>query len=249
MSKAMQILEVNKTALESISTSYLNTPGELLEYYPKDQQSKIENLTQEVKNDIIKTGRRYISGIKSSIPMKCKGDKCCLSLSCALFKNSIAPIGYLCPYEEYMVDKLTMEYYTSLQVDPFNRLERDLIKQMVELIIIDNRTSSDLSENGLYMDQAVGADNKGVPIITKVESLAYSIKIKTQQRIEKIQNELVATRKIKKQLKTEDSDNPASRASNLFDRYKEYVEKENIVIDAKVTIQDKEEKVEPKEDI
>lgn len=219
--KQIQKLETGKSYLEAVDATYMADISELQSYLPKDNKDKIDKLSNDAKTEIVKSSRRMTSGIRSSIPMVCKANKCCMAKTCTLLKNDVAPLGYLCPYEEFMVDKLTSEYYVTLAVDPFNRTERDLIKQMVEMIIIDNRTSADIANDGLYMDQIVGADNKGKPLISKVESLAYSIKLKTQARIDKLQNELLATRKIKKQLNVGGHDDPSSRSSNLIERFRE----------------------------
>jgi hypothetical protein len=223
-----QLTKVNTKALDNIGSSYVTDIKDLQAYLPKETNVKIESLSQDIKDEIVKAGRRYVSGIKSSIPMICKNKSCCLQYTCALLKNNLAPTNYPCPYEEFMVDRLTAEYYSSLNVDPFNRVERDLIKQMVELIIIDNRASADLSTQGLYTTQVVGANNKGVPLEMTVESLAYSIKLKTQVRIQKIQNELLATRKVQKQFDVGKKDDPSSKSADLFERYKEFVDKNEI---------------------
>jgi len=234
MSTSKELQRINTTVLDQIKEVYLSDVREIEEYYPQELKERVQNLTDEVKKDIIRTGRRMTSGINSSIPMLCRADKCCLSATCALLRNKIQPDGFPCPYEELMVDKLTSEYYITLQIDPFNRVERDLIKAMVELIIIDNRASADIAKNGLYSVQNVGVDNKGRPIENIVESLAYNIKIKTQVRIDKIQNELLATRKVKKQLEVDKGNDPSSNASNLFDRFKNFMEAKKV--DATVEI-------------
>lgn len=241
MSNKKELLKINSNFLENIHNLYLTDIEEIQQYYPKHIKDKLDNLDDDVKIEILKTGKRMTSGIKSSIPMKCKGSKCCLSSVCSLFKNNLAPIDYPCPYEEFMVDKLTAEYYISLEIDPFNRVERDQVKQMVELMIIDNRASADISDKGLYTMQVVGATNKGLPIYNEVESLAYNIKIKTQTRIEKIQQELLATRKIKKQMEIGKNDDPSSRASNLVEKYKQlYKDKEIEDVNVEVVNESKE---------
>lgn len=227
-------LQVSTNALQKISETYIKDISVIQEYYPKHIKEKIDNLTKDQKKEVINFGRRMASGIKSSIPMRCKGKKCCLGRICALLKNGIAPENCQCPYEEFMVDKLTAEYYSSLQVDPFNRVERDLVKQLVELIIIDNRASSDIGNDGLYSVQNVGVDNKGRAITNITESLAFNIKMRTQVRIEKIQNELLATRKIRKQFEVGQNDDPSSKASDLYERFKNFTEKNEIITDVEI---------------
>jgi len=232
MQNGKQLQKVNTNVLDSINSAYISDVKEIEEYYPEHIRKKFEKLDDKAKAEIVKTGRRMTSGIKSSIPMICKGSECCLKSICALFDNQVAPVNYRCPYEEFMVDKLTAEYYATLEVDPFNRVERDLIKQMVELIIIDNRSSADISSEGLYTKQTIGIDNKGRTIENVTESIALGIKMKTQARIEKLQNELLATRKIRKQLDVGKGEDPSSKASDLYERFKDFSDKNKIITDA-----------------
>lgn len=229
-----ELQTTSKNFLENIKAVYLANIEELQEYYPAHIKNKLDNLSNEAKKQIIKSGRRMTSGINSPIPMKCTGANCSLNSVCGLLKNGVEPTGFPCPYEELMVDKLTLEYYHSLDIDPFNRVERDQVRQMVELIIIDNRVSADIAEKGLYTLQCVGADNKGKALYNEVESIAYNIKLKTQSRLEKLQQELLATRKIKKQLSMDQPNDPSSKASNLYERFKKF--KNDQIDDAKIEI-------------
>lgn len=224
MNQNKELQKISTNILDEIHKVYVSNIEEIKQYYPEHIKNAFENLSEKAKKQIITTGRRMTSGIKSSIPMVCKVEKCCLSSVCALIENGIAPKGFPCPYEELMVDKLTAEYYRSLNIDPFDRIERDQVKQLVELAIIENRANADIAQNGLYTLQSQGCDNKGRPIFNEIESLAYNIKIKTQGRIQKIQNELLATRKIKKQLEVEKVEDPSTKASSLLEKFRELKE-------------------------
>lgn len=231
MSDSKDLQKINTEVLDAIHEVYVSNIEEIKQYYPENIKEKFENLSEKAKTQIVTSGRRMTSGIKSSIPMLCKDEKCCLSSICALHENGIAPKTFPCPYEELMVDKLTTEYYKTLDIDPFNRIERDQVKQLVELAIIENRANADIAKNGLYTLQSQGCDNKGRPIFNEVESLAYGIKLKTQTKIQKIQNELLATRKIKKQLEVDNPQDPSTRASDLLSKYKELKEAKVKIID------------------
>lgn len=228
MSNTKELQKINTDILDNIHAVYVTDIKEIQQYFPQHIQDTIDKLDDKTKQKIINSGRRMTSGIKSSIPMICNGDKCCLQSICALLAHQVQPQGFSCPYEEMMVDKLTAEYYNTLQIDPYNRIERDQVKQMVELIIIDNRASSEVARNGLYTEQVVGVDNKGRPIVNLVESLAYNIKLKTQHRLEKLQQELLGTRKVKKQYDLDGRRDPSSKASTLYEKFKEIAEAEVI---------------------
>ena len=62
--------------------------------------------------------------------------------------------------------------------------------------------------------------------MSETESIAYNIKMRTQARLEKLQNELLATRKIRKQLEVDKHDDPSVKASTLFEKFRDISEAE-----------------------
>lgn len=209
--KSETLVPGNKTGVPTVQTI-------LNKYYPQEVL-KDKQFTNEQLIDLSKMLRSCSSGLTYFTPMKCAGDKCPARDKCSLFKNGLAPIAYTCPIEAMLTDVWEQEYIETLDIDIHNKIERDLVKELVEADIIEMRASSDLARSGLYDYNAIGVDAEGRAIYKKEEAVSIKIKMLFKKRKDKAIEDFLATRKSRVKFGVSKQMDPSRYASSLKERY------------------------------
>ena len=196
----------------------------------KDRYDKFE-VTPEQREEVLKTYRRYSTGLSATVPLYCSGINCPFADTCPYEQQGIAPEGEPCKVEYDMGIFYTRQFMEEFDVDPNNYTEVILISELVELLIYETRTNKILAkaENAEF--------TKLVPVLTaagdKVEEErihnAWLIKERIKTRRMKILEALTATRKekLKAAKMLDDSDKAATVTRTLVDLKKRLDELKN----------------------
>lgn len=178
--------------------------------YPESwDESKIKKANKTVNSTTA------VKQMFSAIPMRCKGDKCPVRLSCDLYKDGIAPVGAKCPIELRLIRDLSEALGQSLAIDfdDFTEVSqlRVIVNQEIQLI----RASSHLGEEGFIMENVVGIDDQGQPITKKELSLAVELEDKIHKRLKEYRSQLLATRQERAKITQGDLDSTKAVAKIL----------------------------------
>lgn len=208
--------------------------NKLMSYYPKQLQDSMQLDADQIKS--IKKDIKEIDGLQTNrLPLTCKGHECIFAKKCSLQRHGIAPVGYPCPIESYLMETWRDDYMSSLNVNTMNKIEMDFIKDMVECDIMDMRTSNELAEHGLYDFPILGINEKtGQPYRGKIENIAIGIKLKYKKRKDGKVEEFLATRKAKAKFGISKQIDPSQYAAKLMDKHKKM--KGNEIEDANIEI-------------
>lgn len=135
------------------------------------------------------------SGILSSIPMVCKGPKCYVSDTCPLQQKGLAPIGLSCPIELALVQQFFMSYVDELDVDTDRMVEVSMVRSLVDQEVQYLRKTKVLSLENFIQENVIGIDPKdGSPILKSELHMAVELEDKIHRRMERLRNQLLATR-------------------------------------------------------
>jgi len=130
----------------------------------------------------------------SSIPMKCAGPECIFATECPLLKKNIAPAGKKCPVEMQAVTDFMYNLMEDLNVNSENMVEVSMIRDLVDQEIQHVRKSQWQANEGMTMEQVVGVDAEGRPVIQKALHLSVELEDKILKRKKEIRNQLLASR-------------------------------------------------------
>jgi hypothetical protein len=184
------------------------------DFLPKEwDQKKKDRVAAEVTPSRVKTG------MVTSIPMICKGDKCVFKDTCKLYLDGDNPYDKPCPYEMGMVKVLMSEYVDRLEIDINDIVEYCQIRDLVNLEVQDMRAAKYLSKESFIQENIIGISGDGEPIFRKELHLAVELSEKTAKRKSQLLKQLAATREAKIKARTVDFQNAASLA-NIMDTFK-----------------------------
>ncbi len=214
-------IEKEETLVPVNEISSTSMTGKLLRKYYEPKV--LEHLTlTKAQIQIITNGLRTFNKniIQKSIALVCLGPDCFMANKCCLQEARCAPIGSSCLIEKMLIDQWEHEYLEDLDIDN-SKIERDMVRDMIEMDIIDWRTSNELSKNNSIFDwQIVGMDEKtGKPYYRKEESVALGIKLKLKAKKDKLREDLMATRKVKAKFGVDKRIDPSRYASDLRMKY------------------------------
>jgi len=168
--------------------------------------------------------RRLSTGLRSSIPINCYGDKCPFKLQCPLHKIGKAPTGKACPVEEMLMDTYTKRYIDEFEVPSglmsevttMTMLAATHIMEMRAFITLGN--SDDENPDG-FIKNVVGFNSDDEPIVQLQEHPAYNQIERAWRWRRNLLESLVGTRKEKyKQmaaLKERTGVSPSTAAADL----------------------------------
>jgi hypothetical protein len=166
--------------------------------------------------------RKLSTGSTATSPMRCLGPACVFASQCVLQQMGKAPIAKLCLPEVQILNYWIMQYMNEYEVDPENFTEVSMCNEMAEIEMLLNRLNMSLSrpENAeLIIDQAIGVDNSGNPVIQKQLSPFMAQKEKLLARRAKIVKLMVGDRqeKYKKEaaLKQREELDPSSKQAEM----------------------------------
>ena len=168
--------------------------------------------------------RRLSTGLRSSIPINCYGDKCPFKLQCPLHKIGKAPVGKACPVEEMLMDTYTKRYIDEFDVSPELMSEVTTMTMMAATHIMEMRAfiilgkDSDENPDG-FIKNVVGFNSDDQPIEQIQEHPAYNQIERAWRWRKNLLESLVGTRKEKyKQmaaLKERTTVSPSTAAADL----------------------------------
>jgi len=161
------------------------------------------------------------TGASAMVPIYC-APTCPFRDRCVFFQMDMAPFGKQCLNETTLIKQWTMDFMTEYDVDPNNFTEVTYVNELVELEILQMRLNMNLAkaENAeLIIDQTIGVDREGDPIVQKSVSPFLEAKEKLWARKSKIIKLMVGDRqeKYKKEaaLKIKIDDDPSSQMSRM----------------------------------
>jgi hypothetical protein len=159
-------------------------------------------LTPEEKRVVLSGMKRVSSGLRSSMPITCYGDKCPFKLQCPLHQIGKAPVGKSCPIESMLLDLYTKRYIDEFEVDPEYLSEVTTMNMLAATHVMEMRAfillGKDEAENpdGLIKN-VVGFNNDEEPIVQLQEHPAFAIIDRAWRWRKNLLESLVGTRKEK----------------------------------------------------
>jgi len=111
-----------------------------------------------------------------------------------------APVGRQCLLEVQLIKEWIIRYFEEFDIDPNNFTEVGYVNELADLMVLEMRVNMNLakSENAaLIIDQTVGVDREGDPIIQKQISPFLEMKDKIATRRSKIITLMVGDRREK----------------------------------------------------
>lgn len=156
--------------------------------------------TPEEANRIHNHLMKLSTGSAAMTPMYCGGPKCPFADRCPLQQVNKAPIGKQCIIEVQLIRDWIMKYFEEFDVDPNNFTEVSYINELADIMVQDMRLNMILAkpENAtMLMDQVVGVDSEGDPIVQKQISPYMQVKEQLANRRSKIIKLMVGDRQEK----------------------------------------------------
>jgi len=166
--------------------------------------------------------RKLSTGSAATSPLICLGPACSFAARCPLQQMGKSPIGKLCLIESQILNHWVIQYMNEYEVDPENFTEVSMCNELAEIEMLMNRLNMALArpENAeLIIDQAIGMDNSGEPVIQKQLSPYMLQKEKLQKRKSQLVKLMVGDRqeKYKKEaaLKKQEELDPSSKQAEM----------------------------------
>ena len=169
--------------------------------------------------------QKLSTGSTAMVPMWCKGPACPVAERCPLQQMNKAPIGKQCIIEVSLMKEWIIRYFEEFDVDPDNFTEVGYVNELADLMIQEMRLNMLLAKPAnqeMLIDQVMGVDRDGDPIIQKQVSPYIEMKEKISNRRSKIIKLMVGDRqeKYKKEaaLKVRLDDDPSSQMALMRSR-------------------------------
>lgn len=173
-------------------------------------------LTPEEARKIATHMQKLTTGVTATVPLICAGELCPFKDHCSLYEIGKHPIAKRCPIEKELINHVMMTLIEEYDVDPENFTELSILNELTEIHILEMRINMNLSkaENAaLLIDQTVGVDRDGDPVVQKQLSPLLDLKEKLSNRRAKLIKLMVGDRqeKYKREsaLKMRDIDDPS----------------------------------------
>lgn len=195
-----------KKALVSLGGTAVTESGKLTKSnYFRFLNHNLDNydeimMTPEEAQKIHAHLRKLSTGSSAMIPMYCGGSVCPFASRCPLQQMNKAPIGKQCLIEVQLMKEWIMRYFEEYDVDPNNFTEVGYINELADLQVLEMRINMNLAlpENAsLVIDQSMGVDRDGDPILQKSLSPFMELKEKIANRRSKIIKLMVGDRQEK----------------------------------------------------
>lgn len=184
-----------------------------IEFTPKE--------AAKVHNHLLKLS----TGASAMIPLYCGGEICPFKERCVLFSMGKAPLGRQCLIEIELMRQWTVDFMEEFDIDPSVATEVGYANELAELAILERRVNMNLAKPTnaeLVIDQIVGVDRDGDPIIQKQISPFIEMKEKMANRRSRIIKLMVGDRqekyKMEAALKMKKEDDPSSKMAAMRTR-------------------------------
>jgi hypothetical protein len=169
------------------------------------------------------------TGSTAMVPLICMGrEDCPFSGRCPLAEIEKCPVGRACLLELNMIKQYILEYMTDYQVDPDNFTEVSYCRDLAEIEIYLWRLNVNLAKPAnaeLIVNQPMGTDRNGNPILQKQVSPFMDLKEKLLARKSRIIKLMVGDRqeRYKKEaaLKKKEEDDVSSTQAKLREKIEE----------------------------
>lgn len=178
-------------------------------YYSGNLEPIVENyipegleLTEQELVSLKNGMRRLSTGLRSSIPINCYGEKCPFKMQCPLHKIGKAPTGKPCPIEEMLMDTYTKRYIDEFEVEHGSMSEVTTMTMLAATHIMEMRAfiiigKDDEDNPDGFIKNVVGFNNDDEPIIQMQEHPAYNQIERAWRWRRNLLESLVGTRKEK----------------------------------------------------
>lgn len=140
------------------------------------------------------------TGLHAMYPIMCNGAGCPYSSQCFAYKNNIQPpLGEPCVMEATKIDSLLVEYDKDFHFETCSATDMLQIQELVHLDIMMDRCNMLISQELTpVIEVNIGTTREGDPISQPAVSKYYEAYEKMSKRREAISEQLMATRKAKK---------------------------------------------------
>jgi hypothetical protein len=177
---------------ETVRTNYFKLIDEELTDY-----SDIE-LPIEVADRLRRRMLHQTMGLTVHGPIVCKGSECYYRETCDLYKAGQAPVGRECMLEVILITNWERTYMDSLDIDPLDSASMLAVQDLIANRLLMRRIWLILNHD--HPDLMLTQDNVGpggVVYSTKEVHPLLSILNRCERQVQRIQEDLVATRKAK----------------------------------------------------
>lgn len=219
MTDKLQKVFINGTGItengKEIQTKFFKTLARDLDDYSDISFTKDEAI--RINNHISKLS----TGSTAIVPLICPGEEQCpFSSSCPFAQMKKTPTLRQCLVEVNLLKQYILEYMEDYQVDPDNFTELSYCNELAEIEIYLWRLNNNLAKPAnaeLVVEQPMGTDRDGNPILQKQVSPFFDMKEKLLARKSKIIKLMVGDRqeRYKKEAalkQKEDSDTSSQQA-------------------------------------
>lgn len=168
----------------------------------QDLKSAKQNLfpktwTVSDRNNAIKMVERANTavGVMSSIPLKCKENKCPYANGCPLLKHSMCIANEPCPIEMHLLISMYTGFCEELLINPDEDfIDSALVRDLCNVLIQEMRTEKILGDEHFVMENIVTVDKNGDTIYHKEPHIAILYSEKLHKKKMEIMEVLLATR-------------------------------------------------------
>jgi hypothetical protein len=124
-----------------------------------------KELTAADMTQIQKQLRNLEHGHYAMVPIHCRGKACRYENICPLLKAGVSSmVGQQCPLEEHLLKTWIQHYQQSLNVDPTNTIEMNLVCELAKIEIYSARAAHRVGSEDIIINQVIGVSDKGEPI-------------------------------------------------------------------------------------
>ena len=209
----------------------------MLSYLPPKVRKAISEtpMPRESIRNIAQSIGQIRSGVWSTLPMICSGERCPYGQRCPLWEEGVAPVSLDCPLEQYLVQTYLAEYMEALQVTEDHKIEMGQIGTMVMCDIIIQRARNWMAKrpDGHVDVHATGIDNKGNVVLSR----DISVEIKVEEKFDRIRQRnlesLLATRESRAKYDIIEEDDPALAGAKIRARAQAIIERKTAEGEAK----------------
>lgn len=196
------------------------------------------SITNHQLQRLIQTGSVLAGGLHRSAVMICN-DGCMLKDRCPLHILGKAPYQLKQEDAECLVEHDIVSVYEQDYVEAYarregrettpddirsNRFVMDLIHELVETYIIENRINTKMAKEGMLMEQAIAINNEGDMATTPDVSPLFRVKMTIKRKREVLLKQLLLTPEMELKKKVADAvADPANRASGLTKRAQDII--------------------------
>lgn len=151
------------------------------------------------------------TGLHAMYPIMCNGSGCPYSSQCFAYKNNIQPpLGEPCVMEATKIDSLLVAYDKDFHFEDCSAMDMLLIQELVHLDIMMDRCNMLIAQELTpVIEVNIGTTREGDPISQPAVSKYYEAYEKMSKRREAIAEQLMATRKSKR------NDKPDNRKTEI----------------------------------